>query len=54
MNHLTQNPANNPEDSGDRSESSLDSVLGDLLPAQQITSSAWEGWWWGNPETRLD
>lgn len=54
MNRLTQNKASTPEDSGDPSGSSPDSVAGDSLPAHHITSSAWEGWWWGNPETQPD
>jgi hypothetical protein len=54
MNRLTRNTENTREDSADRSKSSPDSEVGDCLPAHHITSSAWEGWWWGNPETQPD
>jgi hypothetical protein len=54
MNRLTQNTASTPEDSGDGNGGSPESAAGDLLPVHHITSSAWEGWWWGNPEAQLD
>jgi hypothetical protein len=54
MNRLTHSTASAHEESGDGSESSPASALGDLSPAHRITSSAWEGWWWGNPEDQLD
>jgi hypothetical protein len=54
MSRLTQDRASTPEESRDGSESSPASALGDISPAHHITSSAWEGWWWGNPETKLD
>ena len=54
MSRLTQNRASTPEDSGEGNGNSPEAVLGDFSRSHQITSSAWEGWWWGNPETQLD
>lgn len=51
MNRLAQKTANTPEDSGEGSDSSPESVAGDLSPVHHITSSAWEGWWWEEPDS---
>lgn len=49
MNGLTQNSAGTPIDPADGNGRPTGATPEDCLPARQITSSAWEGWWWGDP-----
>lgn len=44
-----QNSTGSPDDPADGSGRSTDPTSADCLLSKQITSAAWEGWWWELP-----
>jgi hypothetical protein len=49
VNSINQNLAGTPVDTADGNGRPTGPAPEERWPSQQITSSAWEGWWWGDP-----
>lgn len=49
MNRITRNDSSTPLHPADGNGNPAGPTSEDPLWSRQITSLAWEGWWWGDP-----